>query len=78
MKSDQQFLEMDDGVRLRTWSGGRGAADTPPLVLIHGGPQSGDPTAAWLRRKREWASPDLTGEEQAAGDIDRPGATGAA
>ena len=38
MKSDQQFLEMDDGVRLRTWSGGRAVADTTPLVLIHGGP----------------------------------------
>lgn len=38
MKSDQQFVEMDDSVRLRTWSSGHAAATIPPLVLIHGGP----------------------------------------
>ena len=38
MESHQQFVEMDDGVRLRTWSSGHAAADIPPLVLIHGGP----------------------------------------
>lgn len=33
-----QFVEMDDGARLRTWVAGHTNAGTPPVVMVHGGP----------------------------------------
>ena len=32
------MIEMDDGARLRTWTGGRAIPQGLPLVMVHGGP----------------------------------------
>lgn len=33
-----RWVEMDDGVRLRTWQSGSAPVDRLPVVLVHGGP----------------------------------------
>lgn len=36
--STAEFIEMDDGVRLATWTAGQGSDGNPSLVMVHGGP----------------------------------------
>jgi proline iminopeptidase len=56
-----EFVELSDGIRLRTWTTGT-PTPAPPVILLHGGPMSwftghADRTNAWAWALEDAATP---------------------